>query len=108
MEAAFRGFSVAAVVAPTRYADRAEDVGYVRALQASKRRMITSMKEVNLRVLEALNRALWRDLRHGDNMIRYGVAGQRAEDDAARQIMYTHVLEARAWIDTMEDTGSSC
>ncbi|GJU95824.1 reverse transcriptase domain-containing protein [Tanacetum coccineum] len=33
-----------------RVADRAEDVGYVRALQASKRRMMTSMEEVNLRV----------------------------------------------------------
>ncbi|GKC87026.1 hypothetical protein Tco_1147675 [Tanacetum coccineum] len=33
-----------------RAADRAEDVGYVRALQASEHRMITSIKEVNLRV----------------------------------------------------------
>ncbi|GJT02398.1 reverse transcriptase domain-containing protein [Tanacetum coccineum] len=33
-----------------RAADRAKDVGYVRALQASKRRMMTSMEEVNLRV----------------------------------------------------------
>ncbi|GKE28847.1 hypothetical protein Tco_1444231 [Tanacetum coccineum] len=32
----------------------------------------------------------------------------RAEDDAVRQIMRTHVLEARARIDTVEDTGSSC
>ncbi|GKG53102.1 hypothetical protein Tco_0552370, partial [Tanacetum coccineum] len=33
---------------------------------------------------------------------------QRAEDDAVRQIMRTQVLEARARIDTVEDTGSSC
>ncbi|GJR36838.1 putative reverse transcriptase domain-containing protein [Tanacetum coccineum] len=33
-----------------RAADRAEDVGYVRALQASKHRMMTSIDEVNLRV----------------------------------------------------------
>nr|GEY29673.1 hypothetical protein [Tanacetum cinerariifolium] len=33
-----------------RAADRAEDVGYVRALHASDRRMMTSIKEVNLRV----------------------------------------------------------
>ncbi|GKD08823.1 hypothetical protein Tco_1188508, partial [Tanacetum coccineum] len=33
-----------------RAADRAEDVVYVRALQASKRRMMTSMEEVNLTV----------------------------------------------------------
>ncbi|GKF30523.1 hypothetical protein Tco_0100321, partial [Tanacetum coccineum] len=33
-----------------RAADRAEDVGYVRALQASKHKMMTSIEEVNLRV----------------------------------------------------------
>ncbi|GKA09053.1 hypothetical protein Tco_0688384 [Tanacetum coccineum] len=33
-----------------RAANRAEDVGYVRALQASKHRMMTSIEEVNLRV----------------------------------------------------------
>nr|GEU93850.1 hypothetical protein [Tanacetum cinerariifolium] len=33
-----------------RAADKAEDVGYVRALQASERRMMTSIEEVNLRV----------------------------------------------------------
>nr|GEU40763.1 ribonuclease H-like domain-containing protein [Tanacetum cinerariifolium] len=33
-----------------RAADRAEDVGYVRALQAFEQRMMTSIEEVNLRV----------------------------------------------------------
>nr|GFB87188.1 hypothetical protein [Tanacetum cinerariifolium] len=33
-----------------RAADRAEDASYFRALQASERRMMTSIKEVNLRV----------------------------------------------------------
>ncbi|GJT55288.1 hypothetical protein Tco_0990342 [Tanacetum coccineum] len=33
-----------------RAADRVEDVGYVRALQASKHRMVTSIEEVNLRI----------------------------------------------------------
>ncbi|GJT12911.1 hypothetical protein Tco_0780982 [Tanacetum coccineum] len=33
-----------------RAADRAENVGYVRALQTSKHRMMTSIEEVNLRV----------------------------------------------------------
>nr|GFA55068.1 hypothetical protein [Tanacetum cinerariifolium] len=33
-----------------RAADRAEDASYVRALQASERRMMTSIEEVNLRV----------------------------------------------------------
>nr|GFA02379.1 hypothetical protein [Tanacetum cinerariifolium] len=32
-----------------RAANRVEDVGYVRALQASERRMMTSIEEVNLR-----------------------------------------------------------
>nr|GEV30133.1 reverse transcriptase domain-containing protein [Tanacetum cinerariifolium] len=34
-----------------RFADRAKDVGYVRALQASEHRMMTSIKEVNLRII---------------------------------------------------------
>ncbi|GKC08733.1 hypothetical protein Tco_1000343 [Tanacetum coccineum] len=42
--------SVAAAARPPRVADRAEDVGYVRALQASKHKMMTSIEEVNLRV----------------------------------------------------------
>ncbi|GJZ11607.1 putative reverse transcriptase domain-containing protein [Tanacetum coccineum] len=42
--------SAAAATRPPRAADRAEDVGYVRALQASKHRMMTSIEEVNLRV----------------------------------------------------------
>nr|GEU40135.1 hypothetical protein [Tanacetum cinerariifolium] len=49
---AFASF-VAAARAPrsrARAADRAEDVGYVRALQAFERKMMTSIKEVNLRV----------------------------------------------------------
>nr|GFA79782.1 hypothetical protein [Tanacetum cinerariifolium] len=33
-----------------RAADRAEDFGYVRALHAFERRMMTSIEEVNLRV----------------------------------------------------------
>ncbi|GJX01638.1 hypothetical protein Tco_0185551 [Tanacetum coccineum] len=41
--------SAAAARAP-RAADRAEDVSYVRALQASEHRMMTSIEEVNLRV----------------------------------------------------------
>ncbi|GJV62907.1 hypothetical protein Tco_1473735, partial [Tanacetum coccineum] len=54
-----------------RFADRAEDVGYVRALQASKRRMITSMKEVNLRLHDA--RTHRRDIRLEIDVVR----GQR-------------------------------
>ncbi|GJZ91411.1 hypothetical protein Tco_0663338 [Tanacetum coccineum] len=42
--------SSAAAARPPRAADRVEDVGYVRALQASEHRMTTSIEEVNLRV----------------------------------------------------------
>ncbi|GJY08603.1 hypothetical protein Tco_0375657 [Tanacetum coccineum] len=147
-----------------RAADRAEDVGYARALQASEHRMMTSIEEVNLRVSyqvqarkresedfytqlldartdrrdirlevdvvrgqrtayetelqevrqaylrsEAQNRALLARLETLEtHMTRMEWQRQRAEDDAVRQIMRTHVLEARARIDTVEDTGSSC
>ncbi|GJV53261.1 putative reverse transcriptase domain-containing protein [Tanacetum coccineum] len=146
-----------------RAADRAEDVGYARALQASEHRMMTSIEEVNLRVSyqvqarkresedfytqlldaqtdrrdirleidvvrgqrtayetelqevrqaylrsEAQNRALLARLETLEtHMTRMEWQRQRAEDDAVRQIMRTHVLEARARIDTVEDTGSS-
>ncbi|GJW43766.1 putative reverse transcriptase domain-containing protein [Tanacetum coccineum] len=112
-----------------RAADRAEDVGYVRALQASEHRMITSIKEVNLRVsyqaqvrrkesedfytqlLDA--RTDRRDIRLEIDVVRRQRTAyetelhERAEDDAVRQIMHTHALEARARIDTMEDADSS-
>ncbi|GJY41213.1 hypothetical protein Tco_0428483 [Tanacetum coccineum] len=147
-----------------RAADRAEDVGYVRALQTSEHRMMTSIEEVNLRVSyqaqvrrqeseifytqlhdartdrrdirleidvvrgqrtayetelhevrqaylssEARNRALLARLETLEtHMSRMEWQRQRAEDDAVRQIMRTQVLEARARIDTVEDTGSSC
>ncbi|GJQ92055.1 hypothetical protein Tco_0003194 [Tanacetum coccineum] len=42
--------SAAAIARAPRAADRVEDVGYVRALQDSEHRMMTSIKEVNLRV----------------------------------------------------------
>nr|GEX43716.1 reverse transcriptase domain-containing protein [Tanacetum cinerariifolium] len=60
-----------------------EVVGYVRALQASERRMMTSIKEVNLR-------------------------RQSAEELVVTQMMRIHAPEARARTDTAEDTDSSC
>ncbi|GJU37620.1 hypothetical protein Tco_1185974 [Tanacetum coccineum] len=88
-----------------RVVDRAEDVGYVRALQASKHRMMTSIEEVNLRTDR-------KDIRLEIDVVRTHMSRmewqrQRAEDDAVRQIMRTQVLEARARIDTVEDAGSS-
>ncbi|GJS42399.1 putative reverse transcriptase domain-containing protein [Tanacetum coccineum] len=73
--------SAATARPPLGAADRADGVGYVRALQASEYRMMTSIEEVNLRV--------------------------SYQDDAVRQMMRIHVLEARAQIDTVEDTGSN-
>ncbi|GKC83999.1 hypothetical protein Tco_1139716, partial [Tanacetum coccineum] len=115
-----------------RAADRAEDDGYVRSLQASEHMMMTSIEEVNLRVsyqaqvhkkesedfYTQLHDAHTdrRDIRLEIDVVR----GQRtayetvlhecqaAEDRAVRQMMRTYVLEARAQIDTVEDTGSSC
>nr|GEU84122.1 putative reverse transcriptase domain-containing protein [Tanacetum cinerariifolium] len=72
-----------------RAADRAEDASYVRALQASERRMITSIEEVNLRV-------------------SYQAQRQSAEDLTVTQMMRIHTLEARARADTMEDVDSGC
>ncbi|GKF94165.1 hypothetical protein Tco_0283865, partial [Tanacetum coccineum] len=112
-----------------RATDRVEDVGYVRALQASKHRMMNSIKEVNLRFSYQAQvrrqeskdfytqlrdaRTDRRDIRleidvvrgqrtayetelHESHMSRIEWQRQRAVDDAARQMMRTHVLEARA------------
>nr|GEV68962.1 hypothetical protein [Tanacetum cinerariifolium] len=120
-----------------RAADRVEDVGYVRSLQASKHRMMTSIEEVNLRVSyqaqvhrresktayetklqevhqtylssEAQNRALL--ARHKTletHMSRMEWQHQSAEDHAVTKMMRIHTLEARARTDTVEDTGSCC
>ncbi|GJS49177.1 hypothetical protein Tco_0599298 [Tanacetum coccineum] len=147
-----------------RAGDKAEDVGYVRALQASEHRMLTSIEEVNSRVSyqahvrrqkskdfytqlhdartdsrdirleidvvrgqrttyetellevrqgylssKARNRALLTRLETLEtHMSRIEWHRQRAKDHAVRQMMCTQVLEARAQIDTVEDTDSSC
>ncbi|GKB72107.1 hypothetical protein Tco_0933519 [Tanacetum coccineum] len=58
---------------------------------------------------EAQNRVLLARLETMEtHMSRMKWQRRRAEDDAVRQIMRTQVLEARARIDTVEDTGSSC
>nr|GEV79842.1 putative reverse transcriptase domain-containing protein [Tanacetum cinerariifolium] len=113
-----------------RAADRAEDVGYVKALQASEHMMMTSIEEVNLRVsyrvrvrrqesadfytqlLDAQTDR--RDIRLEIDVVR----GQRtvyetelhesADDLVVTQMMRIHTLAARARTDTMEDAGSSC
>ncbi|GKE60944.1 hypothetical protein Tco_1511311 [Tanacetum coccineum] len=114
-----------------RAADRAEDVGYVRALPAFEHKMMTSIKEVNLRVSYQAQfrrkeskdfytqlhdaRTNRRDIRLEIDVVRGQKAAyetelherQRAKDDAVRQMIRTYVLEARAQIDTVEDTSSS-
>nr|GFA67359.1 hypothetical protein [Tanacetum cinerariifolium] len=78
-----------------RVADRIEDVGYVRALQASEQRMMTSIEEVNLRTLEThMSRMKWQR--------------QSAEDLAITQMMCINALEVGAQTDTVEDASSSC
>ncbi|GJU55529.1 hypothetical protein Tco_1229243 [Tanacetum coccineum] len=84
----------------TRAADRAGDVGYVRALQASEHRMMTSIEE---------NRELLARLETLEtHMSRMKWQRQNTEVSAVIQMMRTRVLEDRARIDTVEDTGSSC
>nr|GEU73608.1 hypothetical protein [Tanacetum cinerariifolium] len=110
-----------------RSADRAEDVGYVRALHASEHRMMTSIEEVNLRInyqaqvrkkeskyfYTQLHDAQTdcRDIRLEIDVMR----GQRTayetelqecqstEDLTVTQMMRIHALEARARTDTVED-----
>ncbi|GKB78576.1 hypothetical protein Tco_0945471 [Tanacetum coccineum] len=101
--------SAGAAARPPRAADRVEDVGYVRALQASEHRMMTSIEELNLRVhqaylsSEARNRALLVRLETLEtHMSCMKSQCQRAEDHAVGLIMRTQVLEARAHIDTVK------
>nr|GEY51590.1 putative reverse transcriptase domain-containing protein [Tanacetum cinerariifolium] len=114
-----------------RATNRAEDVGYVRALQASERRMMTSIEEVNLRVSyqaqrtayetelqevhhaylssKAQNRALLARLETLEtHMSRMKWQCQSTKDLAVTQMMRIHTLEARARTDTVEDASSSC
>ncbi|GJU69765.1 putative reverse transcriptase domain-containing protein [Tanacetum coccineum] len=101
--------SSAAAARPPRAADRAEDVGYVRVLQASEHKMMTSIEEVNLRT-DRRNIRLEIDVVRGQRTAYETELCKRqsAKDLAVRQMMRTQVLEARARIDTVEDVGSSC
>ncbi|GKA23334.1 hypothetical protein Tco_0709296 [Tanacetum coccineum] len=71
----------------------------------------TELQEVRQAYLrsEAQNRALLVRLETLETHItRIAWQRQSAEDRTVRHMMRTHVLEARAQIDTVEDTGSSC
>nr|GEX21733.1 putative reverse transcriptase domain-containing protein [Tanacetum cinerariifolium] len=88
----------------SRAADRAEDISYVRALQASKQRMMTSIEEVNLRTD-------LRDIKLEIDVVRGQMTAyktelqerQSVEDFVVTQMMRIHTLEARARTDTVED-----
>nr|GFD10378.1 hypothetical protein [Tanacetum cinerariifolium] len=107
-------------------------VGYVRALQASERRMMNSIEKVNLRVsyqaqvrrqeskyfYTQLHDAQTdrRDIRLEIDVVRgqgtaYETELQKcpsAEDFVVTQMMRIHRLEARARTDTVEDADCSC
>nr|GEU36774.1 putative reverse transcriptase domain-containing protein [Tanacetum cinerariifolium] len=91
-----------------RAADRAEDVGYVIALQASEQRMMTSITEVNLRVSYQAQIDVVRGQRTAYKIELQESGSARAEDHAVTQMMRIYALEARARTDMMEDAGSSC
>nr|GEZ69602.1 reverse transcriptase domain-containing protein [Tanacetum cinerariifolium] len=94
-----------------RAADRAEDASYVRALQASKRRMMTSIEEVKLRVscqAQVRKELLARLETLETHMSRMEWQRQSAENLAVTQMMRIHTLEARARADKVEDADSSC
>ncbi|GJR36096.1 putative reverse transcriptase domain-containing protein [Tanacetum coccineum] len=94
-----------------RAADRTEDVGYIDVVRGQRTSYETELHEVRQAYLssEAQNRALLARIETLEtHMSHVEWQRQRAEDDAVRQMMRTHVLEARAHIDTVEDTVSSC
>ncbi|GJT77101.1 putative reverse transcriptase domain-containing protein [Tanacetum coccineum] len=101
--------SYAAAARPPRgqAVNRVEDVGYVRALQASEHRMMTSIEEVNLRT-DRRDIRLEIDVVRGQRTAYETELHESAKDFAVRHMMCTHVLEARARIDTVKDVDSSC
>nr|GEU51407.1 hypothetical protein [Tanacetum cinerariifolium] len=74
-----------------RAADRAEDVGYVRALHASEHRMMTSIKEVNLKTDR-------RDIRLEIDVVR----GQRTAYETKLQEGTEGVVGLSQWLEKME------
>nr|GEZ23376.1 hypothetical protein [Tanacetum cinerariifolium] len=89
-----------------RAAEKAEDVSYVRALQASERRMMTSIEEVNLRVSYQAQIDVVRGQRTSYEIELQ--EHQSTEDLAVTQMMRIHTLEARARTDTVKDANNSC
>ncbi|GJV40582.1 hypothetical protein Tco_1419022, partial [Tanacetum coccineum] len=83
-----------------RVADIVEDVGYVRALQASKRRMMTSIKEVNLRLLDA--RTNHRDIRLKIDVVRGKRTAYETELHEVCQAYLSSEAQTRALLARLE------
>nr|GEX98920.1 putative reverse transcriptase domain-containing protein [Tanacetum cinerariifolium] len=78
-----------------RAADRVEDVGYVRALQSSKHRMMTSIKEVNLRTD-------FRDIRLEIDVVRGQRTAYETELQEVRQAYLSSKAQNRALLTRLE------
>ncbi|GKE08363.1 hypothetical protein Tco_1411914, partial [Tanacetum coccineum] len=86
-----------------KVADRAEDVG--ERVRISIHNFMTL--RLTAEILDSRLMALLARLKTLEtHMSRMEWQHERAEDHAVRQMMRTQVLEARAQIDTVEDTGS--
>nr|GFA39093.1 hypothetical protein [Tanacetum cinerariifolium] len=93
----------------TRAADRVEDVGYVRALQAFEHRMMTSIEETDRRDIRLeIDVVRGHMIAYEIELQEYRVAVQSVEDLAVTQMMRIHSLKARAQTDMVEDADSSC
>nr|GEY90592.1 hypothetical protein [Tanacetum cinerariifolium] len=93
-----------------RATDRVEDVGYVRALQASKKKSEDFYTQFQDAQTDRRDIRLKIDVVRGQRTAYETELHERqsTEDLAVRQMIGIHVLEARAQINTMEDTGSNC
>ncbi|GJV20985.1 putative reverse transcriptase domain-containing protein [Tanacetum coccineum] len=80
-------------------ANKAKDVGYVRALQAFEHRMITSIEDLHDARTDRRDIRLEIDVVRGQRTSYETELRESAEDLAVRQMMRTQVLEAKARID---------
>ncbi|GJR36098.1 putative reverse transcriptase domain-containing protein [Tanacetum coccineum] len=92
--------STAAAAKALRAADRVEDVGYVRALQTSKRRMMTSIEKVNLRLYDA--RTDRRDIRLEIDVVRGRRTTYETELHEVRQAYLSSEAQNRALLARLE------
>ncbi|GJR52388.1 hypothetical protein Tco_1402909 [Tanacetum coccineum] len=84
------------------------EIDVVRGQRTAYERELHEVRQAYLSS-EAQNRALLARLETLEtHMSRMEWQHHSANDRVVRQMMLTHVLEARARIDTVEDTGSSC